>query len=182
MMPLARKKKKSPFFKLPWYFFLTFLMAPKTLPHMAANCVPHLSVNSSMAVSEFHPACIFYSASDGGGICWNDRWFWNKCFGLYFRQTLPQIIFHWLVTSFSSRIIYMTTELIFSQCIKVKNNFPFVANKSTESSNNAAIIILQKAVYLRQGTQTFSIKMNPMYVSWMCKDKLSYFLNGLMFG
>jgi len=65
----SKEKKKSPFFKLPWYFFLTFLMAPKTLPHMAANCVPHLSVNSSMAVSEFHPVCIFYSAFDGGGIC-----------------------------------------------------------------------------------------------------------------
>lgn len=34
-------------------------MAPKTLPHTAANCVPPLSVNNSMAVSKFHPVFIF---------------------------------------------------------------------------------------------------------------------------
>lgn len=51
-------------------------------------------------------------------------------FGLHFQQAIPQII---------------SLALKFSQFIKVKNNFPFLASKLVEGSNSLIIIVIPES-------------------------------------
>lgn len=69
-VPSKEKMKQNSLLQTPTYFLSS--LRHLTLSHVAANCVPHSSVNSSMAVFEFHPVCIFYNVLPRGGICPNE--------------------------------------------------------------------------------------------------------------